>query len=172
MGKPSFKPSVVKPSVFKPPAPPAVPAPGEGKRGVEGHLGYLLRQASGTFRGSMERALAELGVTPPQFVVLTMIEAYPGLSNADLARLTYLTPQTLSLIVSNLKRAGAVTSRPHAIHGRIRQLEVSAAGRATLTRCKRRVRDLEQKLAAGLSAKDEAVVRRWLTRVAMESVAE
>ena len=153
----------------KPPAAPAVPAPGRGKRGVEGHLGYLLRQASGAFRGAMERALAELDVTPPQFVVLTMIEAYPGLSNADLARLSYLTPQTVSLIVSNLKRSGAVTSRPHAVHGRIRQLEVSKSGREILARCKRRVHDSERQLAVGLSAQEEVVVRRWLTRVAVDN---
>ena len=38
------------------------------------------------------RALDDLGVTGPQFVVLTLVGAYPGLSNADLARLSHLTP--------------------------------------------------------------------------------
>jgi hypothetical protein len=52
-----------------------VPAPGEGKRGVEGHLGYLLRQAAAAQRAKTERALADLGVTPPQFAVLTMLNA-------------------------------------------------------------------------------------------------
>ena len=35
---------------------PAVPAPGEGKRGEDGYLGYLLRQAQGAARLSLERA--------------------------------------------------------------------------------------------------------------------
>ena len=55
------------------------PLPGEGKRGEAGYLGYLLRQAQGAARLSLERALAELDVTPPQFLVLTMLKAYPGL---------------------------------------------------------------------------------------------
>ena len=62
-------------------APAAVPPPpGQGKRGESGYLGYLLRQAQAAARLSLERALAELGATPPQFVVLTMLNAYTGLS--------------------------------------------------------------------------------------------
>ena len=71
------------------------PPPGQGKRGEQGHLAYLLRQAQAATRLAMERALADLGVTPPQFVVLTMLRAYPGLSGADLARVAMLTPQTI-----------------------------------------------------------------------------
>jgi len=73
--------------------PAAVPRPGEGKRGPEGHLGYLVRQANVAVRSAMEKVLADLEVTPPQFAVLTMIVSYPGLSGADLARLTFLTPR-------------------------------------------------------------------------------
>ena len=67
---------------------PGIPAPGEGKRGEMGYLGYLLRQAAAAYRLKMERALADLDVTPPQFAVLTMLAAYPGHSNADLARVS------------------------------------------------------------------------------------
>ena len=56
----------------------------------------------------MEKVLADLEVTPPQFAVLTMIVAYPGLSGADLARLTFLTPQTINVIVRNLEKDGAI----------------------------------------------------------------
>jgi len=52
-----------------------VPAPGEGKRGEQGYLGYLLRQAHAAVRLTMERTLADLGVTSPQFAVLTMLNA-------------------------------------------------------------------------------------------------
>jgi hypothetical protein len=68
------------------------PPPGRGKRGEKGYLAYLLRQAQAATRLTLERALADLGVTPPQFAVLTMLKAYPGLSGADLARVALLTP--------------------------------------------------------------------------------
>jgi DNA-binding MarR family transcriptional regulator len=149
----------------------AMPAPGEGKRGEAGHLGYLLRQASVAFRVRMERALADVDLTPPQFAVLTMVAAYPGLSNADLARLSLLTPQTVSVIVANLKRSGALTSRPHAVHGRIRHLDLTRAGEELLARSKRFVAAIEGELAAGLSPRDEQTIRQWLVRVAVASAA-
>ena len=148
-----------------------IPRPGEGKRGPEGHLGYLLRQASASFRAATDRTLAELGVTTPQFAVLTMIVAYPGLSGADLARLTALTPQTINVIVRNLARDGAIAKTAHATHGRILRLHATAKGEALLKRCRSRVHEVEKGVAA-LLGKDEArAVRRWLSAVA-EKLAE
>jgi DNA-binding MarR family transcriptional regulator len=95
------------------------PAPGQGKRGERGYLAYLLRQAQAATRLTMERALASLGVTTPQFVVLTMLRAYPGLSGADLARVAVLIPQTVGIIIRNLERDGAIRKTPHPIHGRV-----------------------------------------------------
>ena len=95
----------------------AVPRAGDGKCGPDGYLGYLVRRAHVVVRAAMDKALAELGVTSPQFGVLTMTGAYPGLSGADLARLTFLTPQTINLIVGNLVKAGAVGKSADPVHG-------------------------------------------------------
>ena len=148
-----------------------VPRLGEGKRGEEGHIGYLLRQAGASHRLKMERALSDLEVTPPQFAVLTMLNAYPGLSNADLARLSLQTPPTVSVIVGNLERAGAVTRRAHSVHGRIQHIDVTPSGRKLLARCRQRVQAIEQGLLSGLSARDEQVIKRWLVAVALEDAA-
>jgi DNA-binding MarR family transcriptional regulator len=148
----------------------SVPKPGEGKRGEEGYLGYLLRQAGVAHRGRMERALAALGVTPPQFVVLTMVANYPGLSNADLARLSLLTPQTVSVIVGNLLRSGALARRPHAVHGRIQHLEVTEAGKSLLAHCRAPVRAIEAQLVADLSPQEEQTIRKWLVAIAIDTV--
>lgn len=147
----------------------AVPAVGEGKRGKQGHIGYLLRQANAAHRLRMERALAELGVTLPQFTVLTMLMAYPGASGADLARLSLLTPQTMSVIVGNLERHGAVSRHPHAVHGRIQHIEVTEAGRQLLAKCRSRVKAVEEELLAEVSQADEQVIRRWLVSAALHN---
>lgn len=146
---------------------PAIPGPGEGKRGEQGYLGYLLRQAGAAYKLRFERALADLGVTQPQFLVLTMLRAYPGASNADIARLTMLTPQTVSVIVGNLEKVGAVVRRPHAVHGRIQHLDVTEAGRELLVQCRRRGGSIEQAMVEGLTAEEEQLVRRWLVQVAL-----
>ena len=144
----------------------AIPEPGQGKRGREGYLSYLLRQAGAASRLTLDRSLADIGVTPPQFATLTMLSAYPGLSNADLARLAVLTPQTVSVIVGNLERAGALVRKPHAVHGRIQHLDLSDDGRDLLGKCRERVQRLERELTAGLAAEEERAVRRWLVGIA------
>jgi DNA-binding MarR family transcriptional regulator len=150
----------------KRPGNPRPPQAGEGKRGEKGHIGYLLRQAAGAYRLRMDRALADLEVTPPQFAFLAMLAAYPGYSSADLARLTLLTPQTVSVIIANLERMGAIERRAHAVHGRIQHLELTKAGHALLAKCRSRADVVERDLSNGLSSAEERIVRRWLVSVA------
>src|SRR5216110_802106 len=148
--------------------PPAIvpPPPGQGKRGEQGYLAYLLRQAHAATRLTMERTLSEVGVTPPQFVVLTMLRAYPGLSGAELARVALLTPQTVGVIIRNLERDGAIRKTAHPAHGRVLQWTLTRRGRALLARCRLHAQTLERRLTAGLSAKAQATVRRWLSGIA------
>ncbi len=148
------------------------PPPGQGKRGVDGYLAYLLRQASAASRLRLERSLAEVGVTVPQFLVLTMLRAYPGASGADLARVALLTPQTVSVITRNLERLGAIEKQPHAWHKRVLQFTLTETGSNLLTKCRTRAMRVEEQLTANLPPKDETVVRRWLVAVAADLGAE
>src|SRR3990170_1291018 len=144
------------------------PPPGKGKRGEQGHLAYLLRQAQAATRLTLERRLADLGIPPPQFAVLTMLRAYPGLSGADLARVALLTPQTVGVIIRNLERDRAIKRTPHPVHGRVLQWTLTRRGGALLDQCRRPAQALEGRLIAGLSAKAQATVRRWLSKIATD----
>jgi DNA-binding MarR family transcriptional regulator len=144
------------------------PPPGQGKRGEKGYLAYLLRQAQAATRLTLERALADLGVTPPQFVVLTMLKAYPGLSGADLARVALLTPQTVGVIIRNLERDGAIRKKPHPVHGRVLQWTLTRRGETLLGKCRARGKALERRLQAGLAPKAQATIRRWLSKIAAD----
>ncbi|MCJ2094585.1 MarR family transcriptional regulator [Methylobacterium sp. J-072] len=143
-----------------------LPDAGEGKRGVDGHLGYLLRQAAHAHRQHVEQRLGNLGLTLPQFSVLTMLAAYPGHSSADLARLALVTPQTMSVIVANLLKAGLIVRTPHRVHGRIQTIALTDAGEAMIKAAKKRVYALEAEMLADLAPETQAAIRRWLTRIA------
>lgn len=143
-----------------------LPMVGEGKRGVDGHIGYLLRQAAAAQRLRMERALQDLAITPPQFTVLTLLQAYPALSNADLARLSQLSPPTVCVIVGNLLKRDLLIRQAHTQHGRILQLQLSESGQQVLQQCKIRVAHLEAALVQGLTENEDAAIRRWLVHVA------
>jgi DNA-binding MarR family transcriptional regulator len=149
-----------------------IPQVGEGKRGEAGYFGYLLRQAANAQRRRMDRALAAVGLTHPQFLVMTMIRAYPGCSNADIARLAMLTPQTVHAIISTLSLKGRVARRPDLAHGRILNIELTDAGAALLAAGRSRALALESDLQRTLSAREARVVRRWLVTVARDAPLE
>jgi DNA-binding MarR family transcriptional regulator len=144
----------------------SIPEPGEGKRGEQGYLGYLLRQASSAVRLGVDRALEDLGVTNPQFLVMTMINAYPGISGAEVARLTMLTPQTISLIVANLERDGRLRRTISPDHGRIQRMELTDEGQSLLARCRERTGRLDARLRADLAPDQEQFLRSWLVNIA------
>jgi len=147
--------------------PASLPRAGEGKRGEGGYLGYLLRQAANAYRYRVEQALSDLHLTQPQFAVMTMLGAYPGYSSADLARLALLTPQTMSVIVANLMKVGLVDRRAHQVHGRIQKLELTDRGKDILQAAKSRVYGLENEMLHALTKDDEAVIKKWLIKVAV-----
>ena len=134
--------------------------------GVAAYSSYLLRQAAGALRGVMDRALEPTGVTQPQFAVLAVLSLHPGASGAELARLTQLTPQTLTVITRNLATAGLIRRTPAAAGRRQIPYEVSKAGQTVLARGKQIVAEVEAQIVHGFSAAELFTVKRWLVEVA------
>jgi DNA-binding MarR family transcriptional regulator len=140
-----------------------VTAIGERFRGPGGHVGYLLRQAHQAFRTAAQAELGPLGLTLPQYSVLTVADAEPGLSGAELARDSMLTPQTTNEIISLLVAAGLLERRPDASDKRLRRMFVTGAGRDLLSRARPAVNAVERRMTTSLSRADRAMLRGWLT---------
>ncbi len=145
---------------------PRLPLVGEAKRGPEGYLTYLLRQANASVRLALDRALAKEGMTYPQQSALTMIRAYEAISAADLARLTMLTPQTINGIVRALEARGAIRKEPDRVNGRVLRLIITDEGRALNRRCRGLTAPIEAALKTRMDASAESAIRRWLVQVA------
>jgi DNA-binding MarR family transcriptional regulator len=143
-----------------------VPVVGEGFRGVEGHSGYLLRQAWHSFSGAMEAELRQHGLTGAQYAALSVLARHPGLSGADLARACNTTPQAMNGVLGTLERERLVARRAHPTHGRILQADLTAEGRRRLDRATPAVRAVERAVEADLSPAQVAAVKGWLVAVA------
>ncbi len=146
-----------------------VPAIGESYRGPEGHSGYLLRQAWHAFRGAMDDALRDHGLTGAQYAVLSVLARQPRTSGADLARVCNTTPQAMNGVLTTLERARLVERQPHPTHGRILQASLTDEGRRRLEAATPGVRALETGIEGGLSEADLAVVKRWLVAAAQSA---
>ncbi len=141
--------------------------PGEGFRGVDGHIGYLLRQASHCIRLKIDQLLKIYGITHPQFAVLSILRLESGSYASDIARATMLSRQTVKVIISNLENAGLVHLVAHEIHGRVIEIFLTEIGRKRLAECMVLVEKLEQDILSHLKPSEEQVIREWLVRCAL-----
>lgn len=143
------------------------PPVGSGKRGPDGHIGYLLRQATAAVRAAHDGALAAAQLTTPQFLVLNLLDAYPGASGAELARTAQLTPQTMNLIVRKLERESLIERVEHETHGRVLRLRLTGKGSQRLRLAKTLSDKIERSILALTDSATERKLRRWLVDVAL-----
>ena len=116
-----------------------------------GHPGYLLKRAQAAQHAAMAAALHEHGATLAQYAVLTALDEEPGLSNAELARRAFVTPQTMNQVLRELEQRHWVIRHAHPGHGRILQADLTHHGRQTLRACHQAADAVEERMLAKLS---------------------
>ena len=114
-------------------------------------IGYEMKRAQHELRLQMDAALREVGVTTPQYAALSVLAEEPGISNAGLARRSFVTPQTMNQILLKLEAAGLAERRPHPEHGRVLQAYPTEEGEKLRRECAKRVDAVEERMVSGLS---------------------
>src|SRR5580698_11540050 len=99
----------------------------------------------------MAEALRALDLTVTQFAVLTALDDEPGLSNADLARRAFVTPQSMHAVLQELERRQLVVRRTHPQHQRVLQAALTEAGRRTLRSAAKAINGVEEQMLQELS---------------------
>ena len=121
---------------------------------MESRVGYQMKRAQHALRGEMDKVLREVGMTAAQYAALSALEAAPGLSGAELARRSFVTPQTMNVILTNLEAAGIVVRRPHPEHGRVLQAYLTKIGEDSAARAHGLVEAVERRMLDRLSQDD------------------
>ncbi|WP_217169418.1 MarR family winged helix-turn-helix transcriptional regulator [Streptomyces sp. AC512_CC834] len=96
------------------------------------HAGYRLKRAHAALRGAMDQALRLHGLTVPQYSCLEVLAARPGLSNAELARATFVTRQSMNVVLRGLQDEGLLTRPATVDTGRARPASLTDEGRRRL----------------------------------------
>ena len=125
-----------------------------------------LRRAAAAQRIALERLLRPFEITPAQFAVLEIVIASPGISSAEAARVERLTPATMSVIVANLERRGAVVRRDHPRRARIQCLEPTDLGLNIRESAIASVRMLRARMRVAMPIDVAPEIFAWLARVA------
>ncbi|NCF09198.1 MAG: MarR family transcriptional regulator [Gammaproteobacteria bacterium] len=145
---------------------------GKRKRGdaidfglLPGLLGYQVRQAQIAIFRDFTSSLAEDGMTPTLFGSLVLIEANPGLKQADLARALQLDRSTVVTVIDTLEKRGLVARQRAIDDRRSNAISLTTAGGHLLARLKPRVADHEARLVGDLDADERAILVSMLARI-------
>jgi DNA-binding MarR family transcriptional regulator len=129
----------------------SVPPPHPAQDVTE-HVGYRLKRAAAALRGAMDRALREHDLTVPQYSCLELLDEQPGLSNAALARGTFVTRQSANVVLRGLEDAGLIVRAAHAEHGRALPVHLTPAGRQRLHAARGAVYAIETRMIEAVPA--------------------
>jgi len=132
-----------------------------GKR-PEPTLLYVIKQVELAIRSRLDEILRPAGISVLQYTALTVLERHPDLSSAQLARISFVTAQSMADVVVALQERGLV-ERHRDPHDRRRLvLAVTTDGQKLLNRYRSKVAALEEEMVASLSSRQAAQLRRSL----------
>jgi DNA-binding MarR family transcriptional regulator len=119
--------------------------------GVHARVSYVIARLDRAVRREITGIVSPHGLTATQYTALSVLRMRKGLSNAQLARRSYVTPQSMIEMLGTLEGKGLVTRSPAPDHGRILRTELTAKGRRLLSRCDAAIDQMESEMTAELS---------------------
>jgi DNA-binding MarR family transcriptional regulator len=126
---------------------------------LEESVGYVLKRAAVALRTAMDAVLRPLELTVPQYSCLEVLAQRPGLSNAELARATFVTRQAMNGVLRGLQERGLVSRPAAAAHGRALPTQLTASGRQQLNIASAAVHAVEHRMLAPLDDTDQRRLR-------------
>jgi DNA-binding MarR family transcriptional regulator len=128
-------------------------------------LGFRIRLAQIAAYKDFEAVTKGFGQTTRYFGLLSLIEANPGLAQGKLAEAIHLVRSSLVPIIDKLEIEGIVERRSSSGDRRLKAMWLTAKGKKLLTRLKPLVAAHEERLTAGMSTEEKALLLRLLQRV-------
>lgn len=130
----------------------------------EPRISYVVARLERAIRRSLNDRVSVHGLTVLQYTTLSVLGRRGGLSNAQLARRAYMSPQAMSEVIEALESKGLIKRSPHPSHRRVYPATLTAKGRKVLASCERLVDELEAEMLSDLRPAERDGLREGLIR--------
>src|SRR6201997_3257372 len=139
---------------------------------IERGPGYLVKRVQQALRRACDAALRPTGLSMAQYAVLRALADHPDASAAELARLCFVTRQSLQDVLTGLRTAGLVETVDAPPRGRARSLALTRRGSRQLEAADDAVFGVQALMLQGISPTTQRGVAEALSRCAknLESV--
>jgi DNA-binding MarR family transcriptional regulator len=122
-----------------------------GQSEAEQAVGYLVKRVQQSLRRRCDAALRPTGLSMSQYAVLRALADHPDASAAQLARLCFVTRQSLQDVLGGLRSARLVDPTDAPARGRARSLRLTAEGVRRLQAGQAAVAGVEKVMVRGLA---------------------
>ena len=131
-------------------------------------IGFNLRMAQESAFQAFSRRSLEVGESPGRFATLTLIARNPGISQTELSLAAGRDKSSLTPVVEDLVRRGMVERKRMRDDRRAYSLNLTMAGRKTLTQLTRCARGHERALDSVIGMRDRKRYIQILKKIAAE----
>jgi DNA-binding MarR family transcriptional regulator len=121
----------------------------------EPRISYVVARLERAVRNAIADRVRAYDLTTLQYTTLSVLNRHGApLSNAQLARRAYMTPQAMSEVIDALEQKGLMKRNPHPNDGRLLPATLTAKGRRVLAACEQAVDEMEDVMLAGLGPRE------------------
>ena len=138
--------------------PESTPADSTGKP----RISYVVARLERAVRRSINDRVSIYGLTVLQYTTLSVLGRRGELSNAQLARRAYMSPQAMSEVIEALESKGLIKRNQHPSHRRVFPATLTAKGRRVLASCEELVDGMEAEMLHGLTKGEQDRLRESL----------
>jgi DNA-binding MarR family transcriptional regulator len=133
---------------------------------TERSVGYLVKRVQQGLRRRCDAALKPTGLSMAQYAALRALAEHPDASAAELARLCFVTRQSLQDVLTGLRAAGLVETVDAPPRGRSRSLSLTRLGTRRLSAAHDAVFAVQTTMLQGISVREQRSVADALARCA------
>ncbi len=128
-------------------------------------LGYNARRAALTIIEVFLERMAQFGLRPVDFSVMSVIQHNPGVTSRQLCAALNLLPPNLVGLIHSLEARGLISRRPHPTDGRAMGLHPTPEGSALMQQAAQTATDLEIESSSRLTDAERKTLLDLLQKI-------
>src|SRR6476660_2175527 len=138
---------------------------------TDDYIGVVISDVARLIRTAFDRRVRELGITRAQWLALTRLHRYPGVSQSELADLMEVERASAGRMIDRMEANGWVERRAQNGDRRVKRVYLTAEAERVHRRIWRVAEETVEEALADLSAREATQLRALLTRVKRNLVA-
>ena len=128
----------------------------------EARISYVIKRLEVAIRARLDLIAREHEITTMQYLALSVLNTHPGMSSAQLAVRSFVTPQSANQMVAALERGGFIVRQPDEINRRILRISLTDKGHKLLAEWDEVVDVFERAMLGDMSKPEQLEMRRLI----------